>query len=61
MIIQSLHQSPRPLIRLSTELGKSSQQKQATETWATLRVKFDSILIKLYVCDEKPAVMNHFS
>ena len=28
-----LYQDPRLLTRLATELGKSSQQKQTTQTW----------------------------
>jgi len=36
--------------RVTSGLGKSSQQKQTTQTRVTLIVKFDSVFMKLCVC-----------
>jgi len=42
------------LVRLATEFGKNSQQKKpATADHSSLRVKFDSVFMKLCVCNEK--------
>ena len=43
-------QGPRP--KLATELGKSSQQKHITHILMTLIVKFDSVFMKLCVCED---------
>jgi len=39
--------------RVVIGLGKRSQQKQTTQTWMTLIVKFDNVFMKLCVCEEK--------
>jgi len=46
----SLHQGPKPLLRLATKLGRSSQQKRTTQI---LIVNFNGALMKLCVCDKK--------
>ena len=48
-----LHDGPRLLVQIANGLRRSSQQKQTTQDFFILAVKFDSVLMCLCVCYKK--------